>query len=252
MANVTIGNDTEILLQPDWKVSKGREGEAVVTLNYKGKKSICEDWFPAPGDLWDEVAVEIMPSEGLEVVSAEIRGVGNGNDAILTVNLLFDIKEEMAWDAENLPIELHPKVTAAAISNADYEKISAALKNTSAATSILSGASAAAQALYELKLKGTRNFTIFLPVITTTNVEFCDDVSRMGGQGKTITRGNFVESPVLVYINYPTTDNYGNTYTWVRQPDSFTVENGVVIIRRQWKGYIGVVSWMYNPSASFP
>lgn len=252
MANVTVGNDTEILLQPDWKFGKGREGEAVVTLNYKGSKAICDDWFPAPGEVWTEAEVTAIPPQGLEVVSAEIRGVGNGNDAILTVNLLLDIKEEMTWDAENLPIELHPKVTAAAISTADYEKISAALKNTSSASSILSGVSSAAQALYELKLKGTRNFTIFLPVLTSSSVEYCDDITRMGDAGKEITRGNFIENPILVYITYPTTDNYGNTYTWVRQPDSFPVENGVVVRRRQWKGYIGVVTWMYDPNVSFP
>jgi hypothetical protein len=252
MANTTIGDTVSAYLQPDWQYSSGVDGEKLATVNYKGDKTVLEGTAPAIGDEWIEENVEAL-AEPSYVVGVSLKSVGNGNDAIMTLQLLLDVREELSWVSVNKPIELHPKVVAAAITEADLRKVELALKDPKQATTHLTGVSAAATALYSVKLKGIESFEVFYPVITTVSQYFAEPDSRMGqaNQGKDFLTGNVVQTPLTVYITPPTTDAWGNAFSWVRNPDSFPVDNGIVKLKRQWTGFIGIESWMYG-SGTFP
>jgi hypothetical protein len=189
----------------------------------------------------------------LYVVGVSLKSVGNGNDAIMTLQLLLDVREELTWVSVNKPIELHPKIVANSITEADLRKVEQALKDPKNATTYLTGVSAAASALYSTKLKGIESFEVFYPVITTVSQYFAEPDSRMGqaNQGKDFVTGNSVQTPLTSYITPPTTDAWGNAFTWVRNPDSFPIDNGIVKLKRQWTGFVGIESWMYG-SGSFP
>lgn len=235
-----------MVLQPDWVWNEGRDGYTV-TLNYKSSLTIINSDKPAIGDEWTEDLIPDFP-EGLIVIARSIKSVGGG-DGILTLELAFTTIEELSWITVDRALERHPGVsgqlTAAQIAEVKAALLITGYTQQQAARNAL--ASAKQKKLFDYYVQRIDSWQLSWPMITKTSlsaITFPDEYSPTGG--------NVISSPDTDYLDWPLADERGDLYTYVAVPEVVTIENGVVVSKKQWIGFVGVEDWLYEVGSVIP
>jgi hypothetical protein len=246
MALTTIGENTTKQLQPDWIYSEGPNG-ATATLNYKSSLAIIEAAKPAAkGATWTESDITGLPSD-MVVDSWEVKRVAGG-EAILTVNLVKDRREEISWIDSIQELRRHPGVLAV-MSAEEIAKVDAAVNESNDArrATLYTALTTYGKTLYNLFYKGTSKWKQSLPVITITTRSYPTSLAKL-----TVSSGNELSSPACEYLTVPTTDFRSRTLYYVRFPDVATIENGNAVVKSTWWGYADVEDWIYSASSNMP
>jgi len=246
MAITTVGENTTKQLQPDWTYSYGPNG-ATATLNYKSSLSIITADEPtAKGEEWEESNIPSLPAD-MVVDSWEVRRLPGG-EALLTVNLVQDRREEISWVDSIQQLRRHPGVLAV-MSAEEIAAVDTAIneRDDSRRATLYAALTTYGKTLYNLFYKGTNAWKQSLPVITITTRAYPTSLDKL-----TVSAGNELSSPACDYLTVPTADFRGRTLYYVRFPDAATIENGNAVIKSIWWGYADVEDWIYSSASNIP